>query len=77
MIRIHVKENSKRIWPFADISMYAGLRAISVYIRENGFKRHIWKIMHLFRDDLGNIKGTKMVHRVQRVCRGMGKAIKV
>ena len=29
--------------------------------------------MHVFRDDLGNIKGTKMVHGVQRVCRGIGR----
>ena len=31
--------------------------------------------MHVFRDDLGNIKGTKMVHGVQRVYKGIGKAI--
>ena len=43
---------------------FAGLRVISTYIRENGFKNHVWKIMHVFRDDLGNIKGTKMVHGV-------------
>ena len=55
----------------------AGLTVISAYIRENGFKSRVWKIMHVFRDDLGNIKGTKMVHGVQRVCRGIGKAIKV
>ena len=57
--------------------MYAGLRVISAYIHENGFKSRIWKIMNVFRDDLGNIKGTKMVHGVQRVCIGTGKAINV
>ena len=57
--------------------MYAGFRVISVYIRENRFKSCVWKIMHVFRDDLGNIKGTKMVHGVQRVHRGTGKAINV
>ena len=57
--------------------MYVVLRVISMYIRENRFKSCVWKIMHVFRDDLGNIKGTKMVHGVQRVCRGTWKAIKV
>ena len=56
--------------------MYAGLRVISACIREKGFKSRVWQITGVFRDDLGNIKGTKMVHWVQRVCRGTGKAIK-
>ena len=54
-----------------------GLRVISVYIHEKGFKIHRWKLLHVFKDDLGNIKGTKMVHVVQRVRRGKGKEIKV
>ena len=70
-------ENSKNIWPFAHIPMYAGLRVISTYIHENRFKSRVWKIMYVFRDDLGNIKGEKMVHGVQRVCRGTRKAINV
>ena len=57
--------------------MYAGLRVISAYLRENRFKIHIWKITGVFMVDLGNIKDTKIVHGVQRVCRGIGKAIKV
>ena len=57
--QIHIKENSKNLWPFAHIPMYAGLRVISAYIRENGFKSRIWKITGVFRDDIGNIKGTK------------------
>ena len=57
--------------------MYVGLRVISAYIRENGFKIHVWKITGVFRDDHGNIKGTKIVHEVQRVYRGIGKAINV
>ena len=77
MTRLHIKEKSKTIWPFADIPMYVGLRVISAYMRENRFKIQVWKIMHVFRDDIGNIKGTKMVHGVQRVCRGKKKAIKV
>ena len=40
---------------------------IWVYIHENRFKSRVWKIMHVFRDDLGNIKGTKIVNGVQRV----------
>ena len=54
----------QNIWPFAHMPMYTGLRAISAYIDENGFKSNVWKIMHVFRDHLGNIKGTKMVHGV-------------
>ena len=77
MIRIHIKEKSKTIWHFAHIPMYVGLSVISVYIRKNGFKSRVWKIMHVFRDDLRNIKGEKMVHGVQRVYRGIGKAINV
>ena len=57
--------------------MYTGLRVISMYIHENRLKSHIWKIMNVFRDDLGNIKGTTLVHGVQRVYRGTGKAINV
>ena len=77
MTQIHIKENSKTISPFAHIPMYTGLRVISVYIHENGFKSHVMKIMYVFRDDIGNIKGTKMVHGVQRVYRETGKSIKV
>ena len=44
---------------FAHISMNAGLRVISVYIREKGIKSHVHQIMSVFRDDLGNIRGTK------------------
>ena len=71
------KENSKNIWPFAHILMYMGLRVISACIHEKGFKSSLWKIMSVFRDDIGNITGTKMVHGVQGVCRGAGKAINV
>ena len=77
MIWIHIKENSKNIWPFAHILMYASLGVISVYIREKRIKSHVQQIMNVFKDDLGNIKGTKIVHGVQRACRGTGKAIKV
>ena len=64
VFRIHIKEKSKTIWPFAHIPMYAGLRVKYTYIREKGIKSHVWKLLHVFRDDLGNIKGTKVVHGV-------------
>ena len=38
MSRIHVKENSKRIWHFAHISMYVVLGVKPAYIREKGLK---------------------------------------
>ena len=57
--------------------MYVGLRVISACINEKGFKSSVQQIMSVFRDDLGNIKCTKMVHGVQRVYRGIGKAINV
>ena len=57
--------------------MYAGLGVISMYIREKGFKSHIKQIISVFRDGIGNIKGTKIVHGVQRLYRGTVKAIKV
>ena len=56
--------------------MYVGLVVISAYICEKGIKTRVQQIMNVFRDDLGNIKGTKIVHGFQRVCRGTGKAIK-
>ena len=59
------------------IPMYAGLRVISAYIHEKGIKSRVQEIICVFRDDLGNIKGTILVHGVQRDCRGTGKAIKV
>ena len=33
-------------------------------IREKGIKSHLWKSLHVFRDDIGNIKVTKMVNGV-------------
>ena len=38
--------------------MYMGLRVMSMYIREKGIKLHVQQIIGVFRDDLGNIKGT-------------------
>ena len=64
MSRIHIKENSNRICPFVDIPMYMVLGVKPVYIREKGIKGHVWQLLHVFREDLGKIKGTKMVHGV-------------
>ena len=60
--RIQIKENSKNIFPFAHNPMYMCLRVISAYISEKGIKSHVQQIMGVFRDDIGNIKGTKIVH---------------
>ena len=50
------EENSKNIWTYAHILMYAGLRSISMYIHENGIKSHVQQITGIFRDELGNIE---------------------
>ena len=68
--RIHVKENSKRIWIFVHISMYVVLGVKHVYIRAYRFKRHVYHFSHVFRDGQGNIKGEKVVQGVQGVCSG-------
>ena len=68
---------SKKIWTYAHIPMYVGLSSISAYIREKGIKSCLQQIIGVFRDDIEKIKGTIMVHGVQRVYRGTGKAIKV
>ena len=57
--------------------MYAGLRVISAYIREKGIKSCVHQIMIFFRDGIEKIKGTKVVHGVQRFYIGTRKAIKV
>ena len=49
---------------FAHIPMYAVLEVKLAYIRDKGFKSCVWQFKHVFRDDLGNIKGTKVVHGV-------------
>ena len=49
---------------------------IHVY-NQKEIKIHVQQIIGVFRDDLGNIKGTILVHGVQRVCRGARKAINV
>ena len=53
--------------------MYVVLGVKPVYIREKGFKSRVSQIKHVFSDDLGNIKGIKKVHGVQRVCKGTGE----
>ena len=61
---------------FEHILMYTGLGVISAYIRGKGIKIRVQQTMSIFRDDSGNIKGTKIVHGVQRVCRETGKDMK-
>ena len=77
MTQIHIKENSKIIWTYAHIPMYAVLTVISAYIRKKGIKSCVQQIIVVFKNDIGNIKGTIMVHGVQRVCIGTKKPIKV
>ena len=57
--------------------MYTGLRSIYGYICEKAIKSHVQQITGVFRDDIGNIKGTILVHGVQRVYIGTGKAVNV
>ena len=63
----------QNIWTYAHIPMYAGLRVISPYIREKWIKSHVQQIIGVFRDDLRNIKGTKIVHGVQDYIEGHGR----
>ena len=49
---------------YAHILMYAVLVVKPAYIRAYRFKSHVYHFSHLFRDDQGNIKGQKVVHRV-------------
>ena len=72
-----MKENSKSIYIYAHISMYMGFRSKVTYEREYGIKSHVQQIICVFRDDIGNIKHTIMVHGVQRVYKWIGKAVKV
>ena len=72
-----MKENSKSIWIYAHILMYMGLRVISAFIHEKGIKINVETIIGVFKDDVGNIKGTIFIHGVQRVYRGTGKDINV
>ena len=58
---------------YAHIPMYVGLRVKSTYIRKNGFKSHIYQIIHVFRDDIGNIKGTKRSMGSKKSTEGHGR----
>ena len=49
---------------FVHIPMYTVLGVKPAYIRDKEFKSRIWLSLHVFRDDIGNMKGTKMVHVV-------------
>ena len=53
--------------------MYMSLGVISAYIREKEIKSHIQQIMSVFRDDIGNIKGTKIVHGSKESVEGQGR----
>ena len=50
-----------------------GFRVISTYIREKGIKSCVQQIMSVFRDDLDNMKGTKIVHGSKESVEGQGR----
>ena len=66
-----------KLQKYLDLCTHPDVRGFEVNIHEKGIKIHIEKITGVFRDDLGNIKGAILVHGVQIVCRGIGKAINV
>ena len=49
---------------FVHIPMYAVLVVKPTYIRDYRFKSRVYHFSYVFRDDKGNIKGQKVVHRV-------------
>ena len=63
MSRIHVKENSKMIWTYAHIPMYAVIGVKLAYVRGYRGKSRVYHFYYVFRDDQGHIKRKKVVHR--------------
>ena len=63
MSRIQVKEQSKRIWIYVHIPMYATIGEISAYVREYRGKSRVYQYSNVFRDDQGNIKRYKVVQK--------------
>ena len=55
MSRIHVKENSKRIWTYAHISMYVDIGVKLAYVHGYRGKIHVYNLLDSF---LGMIKVT-------------------
>ena len=49
---------------YAHIPMYVTIGVISGYVRGYRVKSRVYHFSHVFRDDQGNIKGQKVVHRV-------------
>ena len=49
---------------YVHIPMYVVLVVKPAYIRAYRFKSHVYHFSYAFRDDQGNIKGQKVVHRV-------------
>ena len=75
MIRIQVKEQSKRIWIYAHIPMYATIEGISAYVRGYRGKSRVYQYYNVFGDDQGHIKRYKVVQRGNESAAGQGKAI--
>ena len=49
---------------YAHIPMYAVIWVKPAYVRGYRVKRYVYHFSYSFRDDQGNIKGQKVVHRV-------------
>ena len=70
-------QHQGKLWNYFAFCTHPDVRGFEGHIHKNRFKSRVWKITCVFRDDLGNIKGTKIVLGVQRVCRGTRNAINV
>ena len=53
----------QRILDYVHISMYATIEGISAYVHDYQGKGRVYHFYNVFRDDQGNIKGQKVVHR--------------
>ena len=65
MSQIHVKENYKKNLDYAHIPMYTVIWVKPAYVRGYMFKSRVYHFSYVYGDDQGNIKGQKVVHRVQ------------
>ena len=77
MSQIHLKENYKRIWPFAHIPMYAVLGVKPTYIREKGFKVAYGNFFMFLGMILETSKLQKWSMGSKEFAEGQGKAIQV
>ena len=67
------QEKLQKDLDYAHILMYTVIGVKPAYVHGYQVKICVYHFSHVFRDDQGNIKGQKMVHRVQGVCSGTGE----